>query len=178
MGFYNPKKGKSAKGHEAFHYVIAKIAQKYNLDPIEKARISAHLLTHIHPDDYKAMRSMVAFRGYNVNNPSLDEETIAHIHDYMNDSETRDFLHKHLANNPNLKDLPQDKLDRHNLVRNPHEILVPNRLKAGYKSLINASKNLDEEKISAITGKKIQNNNNSGNIQIAASKNNENTEVK
>jgi hypothetical protein len=78
---------------------------------------------------------------------------IAHMGNYLNDKKFRESAH--LAHTrPALMNAPEEGLVRHNLVRNPHETLNPNRFKTGYKALIRASKELDEDKILEIAGKK------------------------
>jgi hypothetical protein len=153
MGQYNAKTGDPTKMHEAYHFTTKQIGQKLGLNEEEIGKISSHLLNHIHPDDYKAFRTIITARGYDPRRPDFDEEVVAHMGNYLNDKNFRESAHSaHLR--PALINAPEEALAMHNLVRNPHETLNPNRFKAGYKSLIRAAKDLDERKIYEIIGNK------------------------
>lgn len=153
MGQYNAKTDDSTKMHEAYHFTTKQIGQKLGLNEQEIGKISSHLLNHIHPDDYKAFRTIITARGYDPRRPDFDEEVVAHMGNYLNDKNFRESAHSaHLRSA--LINAPEEALAMHNLVRNPHETLNPNRFKAGYKSLIRAAKDLDEKKIYEIIGNK------------------------
>jgi hypothetical protein len=150
MGQYNAKTGDPTKMHEAYHFTTKQLGQKLGLNEQQIGKISSHLLTHIHPDDYKAFRTIITARGYDPRKSDFDEEVVAHMGNYLNDKNFRESAHSaHLR--PALINAPEEALAIHNLVRNPHETLNPSRFKAGYKQLIRAAKDLDEDKIKEIT---------------------------
>jgi GNAT superfamily N-acetyltransferase len=150
MGHYNPKANDDAQMHEAFHFSTKQIGQKLGLNESQIGKISSHLLSHIHPDDYKAFRTIVASRGYDPRRSDFDEEVVAHMGNYLNNKGFRDYSHS-VHNNAGVANAPESGILKYNLTRNPHETLNPNRFKAGYKKLIRASKDLDEDKIRQIT---------------------------
>jgi hypothetical protein len=150
MGHYNPKANDDAQMHEAFHFSTKQLGQKLGLNESQIGRISSHLLSHIHPDDYKAFRTIVASRGYDPRRSDFDEEVVAHMGNYLNNKGFRDYSHS-VHNNASVANAPESGILKYNLTRNPHETLNPNRFKAGYKKLIRASKDLDEDKIRQIT---------------------------
>jgi hypothetical protein len=67
--------------HEGFHQALSHIRQRYGIDEYNK--IKEVMLSQIHPDDRAMIHLKAMSWNYNPNDPSFEEEILAHTHSHL-----------------------------------------------------------------------------------------------
>lgn len=76
--------------HEAAHYNIADLGQKYHLPEDHLQSMVKKMVSHLHPDDYKAIKKYLTRpENYNPEHKNLDEEILMHTRDFLTDPNMR-----------------------------------------------------------------------------------------